>query len=74
MEISKALIAKPQGPQPLRTTFDFDWNKKTATCRFESMEVRKIPEFFQYLQKQNANTYTGKGSYEARTVSHPIYG
>lgn len=38
MNISKALIAKPQGPQPLQAHAEVDWNKNEAITRFVSFD------------------------------------
>jgi iterative type I PKS product template protein len=38
MTISKALIAKPQGPQPLQAHAEVDWTSKEATCKFLSFD------------------------------------
>ncbi|TVY82050.1 Non-reducing polyketide synthase [Lachnellula suecica] len=38
MSIEKALIAQPQGPQLLHTTVDVDWQKKSASCHFSSVD------------------------------------
>ncbi|KAI9689779.1 MAG: Type I Iterative PKS [Bathelium mastoideum] len=39
MTIMKALIAAASGAQPLRTVVKLDASKKTAECRFQSVEV-----------------------------------
>ncbi|MCJ1401237.1 hypothetical protein MMC11_004449 [Xylographa trunciseda] len=39
MTIMKALIAAASGAQPLRTVVKLDASKKTAECRFQSIEV-----------------------------------
>jgi iterative type I PKS product template protein len=38
MTISKALIAKPQGPQPLQAHVDVNWTSKEAACKFVSFD------------------------------------
>lgn len=39
MTIQKALIAKPPGPQPLRTIVTIDWAGGSALCQFVSQNV-----------------------------------
>lgn len=38
MTVSKALIAKPEGPQPLQTHSEVDWDKSEAITRFVSFD------------------------------------
>ncbi len=40
MVVEKALIARPAGPQPLRTRAEVDWDTKSAKCKFYSVDVR----------------------------------
>lgn len=40
MNISKALIAKGQGPQPLQAHAEVDWTSKAATCKFVSFDSK----------------------------------
>jgi hypothetical protein len=42
MNITKALIANPKGPQVLRTTVELDWSKNSAFCKFFTIDVSKI--------------------------------
>lgn len=41
MTIQRALVAKGEGPQPLRTFVTFDWKSNSAKCRFVSLDVSK---------------------------------
>ena len=43
MTIKKALIAKPEGTQPLQTTAEVDWTKKEARCRFATFDAKGKP-------------------------------
>ena len=40
MNIKRALIAKPEGEQPIRTFVDVDWSKKKASCRFATLDIK----------------------------------
>lgn len=40
MTISKALIAKPQGPQPLQAHAEVNWTSKEGTCKFVSFDSK----------------------------------
>lgn len=51
MTIQKALIAKPEGYQPLRTFVTFDWATMNAKCRFVSLDVRT--ESYSYTVELN---------------------
>ena len=42
MVISKALIAKTNGPQPLQTHAEIDWNANSASLRFCTLDVSII--------------------------------
>lgn len=44
MTISKALIAKAQGPQPLQAHAEVNWALKEATCKFVSFDVKGQPQ------------------------------
>ncbi|KAH8585728.1 conidial yellow pigment biosynthesis polyketide synthase [Bisporella sp. PMI_857] len=43
MVISKALIAKPQGPQPLQAHANVDWTKNSAELRFLTLDGNGLP-------------------------------
>ena len=43
MTIRKALIAKPEGAQPLQTTVEVDRAKKEARCRFATLDAKGKP-------------------------------
>ncbi|ROW00331.1 hypothetical protein VMCG_07320 [Cytospora schulzeri] len=40
LTVSKALIAKPQGPQPLQAHAEVDWNKNEAITKFLSFDSK----------------------------------
>ncbi|KUI67140.1 Conidial yellow pigment biosynthesis polyketide synthase [Cytospora mali] len=40
MTVSKALVAKPQGPQPLQVHSEVDWNKNEAITKFVSFDSK----------------------------------
>lgn len=42
--ISKALIAKPKGPQPLQAQAEVNWAAKAATCKFVSFDSKGHPQ------------------------------
>lgn len=42
MAVTKALIAQPTGPQMLHTHVEADWESKSATCKFSTLDVRLI--------------------------------
>lgn len=42
--ISKALIAKPKGPQPLQAQAEVNWASKAATCKFVSFDSKGHPQ------------------------------
>ncbi|KAI1129226.1 polyketide synthase [Nemania abortiva] len=44
MVISKALIAKPKGPQPLRAEADADWTSNTARVVFTTVDTKGKPQ------------------------------
>ncbi|KAJ0104403.1 hypothetical protein J7T55_010867 [Diaporthe amygdali] len=44
MTISKALIAKPKGPQPFQAQTEVDWRAKEAACKFVSFDSKGQPQ------------------------------
>ncbi|KAI3395988.1 hypothetical protein diail_558 [Diaporthe ilicicola] len=44
MQVSKALVAKPQGPQPFQAHAEVDWAAKEARCRFISFDSKGQPQ------------------------------
>ncbi|RYC62694.1 hypothetical protein CHU98_g3504 [Xylaria longipes] len=44
MNISKALIAKPQGPQPLQVKADVDWSSNSAAVTFVTFDNKAQPQ------------------------------
>ncbi|KAM3080825.1 hypothetical protein ACMFMF_002740 [Clarireedia jacksonii] len=69
MVISKALIAKPQGPQPLQTHANVDWSKKSATLRFLTLDNKGLPTVehasctIQFTDRSQLETLAVKATY-----------
>lgn len=72
MVISKALIAKPQGPQPLQAHANVDWTKNSAELRFLTLDVSlDCSQYTSFLTKRNRATACQQSSMLATPSNLP---
>ena len=66
MTVSKALIAKPEGPQPLQTHAEVDWNKNEALTKFLTFDSKgKVQEHSRCVIRFRDHSYQRQLQMEA---------
>lgn len=67
LTVSKALIAKPQGPQPLQAHSEVDWNKNEAITKFLSFDNKgQLQEHSRCVIRFQDRSYQRKLQQEAK--------